>query len=83
MQSEPTIPTANNGGLVLHPVANRRCGSCERWHGERRAGADGHSIELDSEMRMGVCRGGPWDNSERRARSACGRWTVWTALPQR
>ena len=35
---------------------------------------------VEAETATGLCIGGGWDNSERRARSACGHWKLWTAL---
>jgi len=66
--------------VLTQPVDRHRCASCERWQGERRPGADGQSVEISSELASGLCCGGPWDGSERRARSACGRWTIWQPL---
>ncbi|MFC5301399.1 hypothetical protein [Azospira restricta] len=62
-------------------VDRRRCASCERWSGARSAGGDGASVLIASETATGTCVGGPWDGSERRARSACGQWLRWQALP--
>lgn len=61
-------------------VAQRRCASCDRWQGERQAGAGGQTVVIAADTVSGVCRGGPWDGNERRARMACGRWTQWLAL---
>ena len=35
---------------------------------------------VEAETVTGLCIGGGWDNSERRARSACGHWKLWIAL---
>ena len=35
---------------------------------------------IEAETATGLCVGGGWDGSERRARSACGHWKLWTAL---
>ena len=66
--------------VLIQPVARRRCASCQRWQGERQPGSDGQSVLIDSEFSTGLCQGGPWDNSERRARSACGHWVRWEKL---
>lgn len=63
------------------PADRRRCACCERWSGPRTAGADGDSVLVESETTTGTCGGGPWDGNERRARSACGQWLRWQALP--
>ncbi|WP_371325382.1 hypothetical protein VX159_07655 [Dechloromonas sp. ZY10] len=67
--------------MLSQAVDRKRCASCDRWQGERRAGSDGRQVEIESELSCGLCRGGPWDNSERRARSACGHWLRWQQLP--
>ncbi len=64
---------------MLQPAALRRCASCERWGGERRA-CPPEYVEITAETSCGPCQGGPWNGSERRARSACGHWTAWSAL---
>jgi hypothetical protein len=38
------------------------------------------AVLIESETSTGICQGGPWDGSERRARSACGHWQCWDAL---
>ncbi len=67
--------------MILQPVALRRCASCERWQGPRQATDDGQAVRIPGEDSSGLCAGGPWDGSERRARAACGRWLRWHALP--
>jgi len=67
--------------VLSQAVDRKRCASCDRWRGERRAGSDGRQVEIESELSSGLCCGGPWDNSERRARSACGHWLRWQQLP--
>jgi hypothetical protein len=37
-------------------------------------------VRIVSETDIGLCDGGPWNGSERRARSACGHWDCWPAL---
>lgn len=66
--------------MPWQPVALRRCASCERWSGFRRVGNAPETVEIEDERAVGLCRGGPWDGSERRARSACGRWVRWLML---
>jgi len=66
--------------MAEQAVALHRCASCNRWSGARRIGATPQSVDIASELAIGLCVGGPWDGSERRARSACGRWIVWLAL---
>jgi hypothetical protein len=66
--------------LLSQPVARQRCASCERWSGERRPGETPDSVLIEAETATGMCRGGPWDGSERRARSACGHWRLWPQL---
>jgi hypothetical protein len=46
-------------------------------------GHEAGSVMVDSETTPGICRGGPWDGSERRARSACGHWLIWPAIAAR
>lgn len=66
--------------MPLQPVDLKRCASCERWGGSRQVGTQPETVEIDDERAVGLCQGGPWDGSERRARSACGRWIRWLAL---
>lgn len=66
--------------MPLQAVALKRCASCERWSGSRSPGEVPETVAVADERAVGLCRGGPWDGSERRARSACGRWTRWLAL---
>jgi hypothetical protein len=66
--------------LLIQAVDRKRCASCERWRGWRQAGEQAGTVVIESETSEGLCQGGPWDNSERRARSACGHWTIWLAL---
>ncbi|MCK6406311.1 MAG: hypothetical protein L6Q60_09880 [Rhodocyclaceae bacterium] len=61
-------------------ITLKRCASCERWDGLRTPSARRDAVLLDSDTCSGVCRGGPWDGEARKARSACGRWTLWPAL---
>jgi hypothetical protein len=67
--------------MPIQPVSLKRCASCERWSGSRQIGVQPETVQIEDERALGLCQGGPWDGSERRARSACGRWTRWLALP--
>jgi len=66
--------------LLIQAVERRRCASCERWSGPRQPGEQVGTVLIASETTEGLCQGGPWDGSERRARSACGHWQCWSAL---
>ncbi|HJW24248.1 MAG TPA: hypothetical protein VJ576_05055 [Rhodocyclaceae bacterium] len=66
--------------MPLQAVALKRCASCQRWSGVRRPGAEPETVDIEGDTAVGLCQGGPWDGSERRARSACGRWIRWDAL---
>jgi len=66
--------------LLIQAVDRRRCASCECWRGERQAGETPDTVAVAAETATGLCSGGGWDNSERRARSACGHWRIWPAL---
>ena len=66
--------------MPTQAVALHRCASCNRWSGPRAIGALPQTVEIDSELSTGLCVDGPWNGSERRARSACGQWTVWLAI---
>lgn len=68
-----------NQELVPQAVARKRCASCQRWTGERQPGQPG-DVLIAAETATGLCNGGPWDQSERRARSACGHWQCWPML---
>ncbi|MBI2309241.1 MAG: hypothetical protein HYU78_18270 [Rhodocyclales bacterium] len=68
--------------MAVQAVAKRRCASCERWSGPRAPAEDGGHVRIESETSTGLCVGGPWDGSERRARSACGQWRRWQILPE-
>jgi hypothetical protein len=67
--------------LLIQAVDRKRCASCQRWDGQRQPGEQAETVLIESETSEGLCQGGPWDGSERRARSACGHWTRWSALP--
>jgi hypothetical protein len=67
-------------GMPLQPVALKRCASCQRWQGERSPEIAMASVDIAGELATGRCQGGPWDGQERRARSACGHWTIWLTL---
>ena len=66
--------------LLSHAVARKRCASCQRWSGPRYPTMASDVVLIESETSTGICQGGPWDGSERRARSACGHWQCWNAL---
>jgi len=66
--------------MLSQAVDRKRCASCERWQGERRPGTTPETVEIEAETSTGLCIGGGWDSSERRARSACGYWRLWPAL---
>lgn len=68
--------------MLTQAVDRKRCASCERWQGERQRGATPDVVLIEAETATGLCVGGGWDNSERRARSACGHWKRWSALEQ-
>jgi hypothetical protein len=63
--------------LLTQAVDRKRCASCACWQGERQPGEEPGTVGVESETVSGLCRGGGWDNSERRARSACGHWRIW------
>ncbi|AXS80004.1 hypothetical protein [Dechloromonas sp. HYN0024] len=65
--------------MLSQAVDRKRCASCEHWCGWRQAGEPG-TVIIESETSEGLCQGGGWDNSERRARSACGHWLCWHEL---
>jgi hypothetical protein len=66
--------------LLIQAVDRKRCASCACWQGPREPGAQPGTVGVESEMISGLCLGGGWDNSERRARSACGHWRIWPEL---
>ncbi|WP_153147324.1 hypothetical protein [Dechloromonas sp. H13] len=66
--------------MLNQAVDRKRCASCERWQGERQPGATADTVAIESELATGLCSGGGWDGSERRARSACGHWRLWPPL---
>ncbi len=66
--------------MLIQAVDRKRCASCERWQGERQTGTTPDVVMIHAETATGLCIGGGWDNSERRARSACGHWKLWAAL---
>lgn len=69
-----------NGLEYLQHCAKRRCGSCQRWQGERLPGETPGTVLLAAETAGGHCLGGPWDGTERRARQACGQWQRWPEI---
>lgn len=66
--------------MLAMAVDRRRCAACLRWSGQRQTAEQPGSVLVEAETAVGLCLGGPWNNSERRARSACGHWTIWPAL---
>ncbi|APR05042.1 hypothetical protein SAMN05216242_101273 [Thauera chlorobenzoica] len=65
---------------LLQAVSDRRCISCERWHGRRRAGDEPDTVEVASGATRGLCIDGPWHRSIRGVRNACGQWLRWSGL---
>ena len=66
---------------LVQAVSDKRCISCNRWHGRRRPGDAPDTVEVASAAVRGVYIEGPWHRSLRGVRSACGQWLRWTALP--
>jgi len=66
--------------LLIQAVDRKRCASCQRWRGNRQPGPTPDSVGIDAETITGLCDGGGWHGSERRARSACGHWQIWSVL---
>jgi len=66
--------------LLNQAIDRKRCASCERWQGPRQAGELPDTVGIAAETDTGLCIGGGWDGSERRARSACGHWRIWPEL---
>jgi hypothetical protein len=66
--------------LLIQAVERKRCASCERWRGPRQPGDTPETVAVTTDTVTGLCVGGGWDGSERRARSACGHWQIWLAL---
>jgi hypothetical protein len=72
--------------MIIQPASRKRCATCNRWAGPRsparqdESGGTTDAVEIGSETDAGLCIGGPWDGTERRARSACGQWIVWHAI---
>jgi len=66
--------------LLIQVVYQRRCATCERWCGERQPAERPGTVAVAGETVTGLCIGGGWDGSERRARSTCGHWQIWVAL---
>lgn len=69
-----------SAALLLQPVARKRCASCQCWSGPRAVGTTPGSVAIAAETDIGLCDGGGWHGSERRARSACGHWRIWPVL---
>jgi len=68
--------------LLIQNVDRKRCASCACWQGDRQPGPTPGTVAIHAETDSGLCIGGGWDNSERRARSACGHWRLWPELEQ-
>ena len=66
--------------VLNQTIERKRCASCERWQGERTPGSEPGTVAIAAETDTGLCIGGGWDGSERRARSACGHWRLWPPL---
>lgn len=66
--------------MLQQPVDRKRCASCERWRGSRSPGTLPDTVGIVSETASGLCENGGWHGSERRARSACGHWRIWSLL---
>lgn len=66
--------------MLIQSIDRKRCATCQRWSGQRQPGAMPGQVIIESELIEGLCQGGPWDGSERRARSACGHWQCWDGL---
>jgi hypothetical protein len=66
--------------VLSQAVERKRCASCERWQGARQPGETPGTVAIEAETVTGLCEGGGWNGSERRARSACGHWRLWPAL---
>lgn len=62
--------------MPTQPADLKKCLSCQRWGGWRRALPEG-DIEYDEAQPKGECREGPWHGSLRSVRNACGRWVQW------
>jgi len=66
--------------LLNQAIDRKRCASCKNWRGPRQTGEMPDSVGIETETVTGLCDGGGWDGSERRARSACGHWRIWPEL---
>lgn len=66
---------------LLQAVSDKRCISCERWHGRRKPASESDAVEVESDATRGLCIHGPWHRSIRGVRNACGHWLRWSALP--
>mgnify|MGYP000980923541 CR=1 FL=1 len=69
-----------NATPLLQPVARKRCASCQCWSGPRAIGSPPGNVAIAADTDVGLCDGGGWHGSERRARSACGHWRIWPLL---
>ena len=66
--------------MLSHPVARKRCASCDRWQGIRMPDTTPENVLIRDEVDTGLCDGGGWAGSERRARCACGHWRQWREI---
>jgi len=66
--------------LLIQAAHQKRCATCERWCGERQPVEEPGAVAVAGETVSGLCTGGGWHGSERRARSTCGHWRVWSAI---
>jgi len=67
---------------LLQAASLKRCASCERWQGPRRAIPGADAVDIEAIGSTGICDGGPWNGELRRARSACGHWLRWNKLDE-
>lgn len=70
----------DESGWIAQQVSRKRCASCQRWTGVREPGSEKETVLVEAETATGLCDGGGWHASERRARSACGHWLRWQGL---
>ncbi|PKO31870.1 MAG: hypothetical protein CVU34_16950 [Betaproteobacteria bacterium HGW-Betaproteobacteria-7] len=66
--------------MLNQAISRQRCASCQRWQGPRQPGETPDSVAIQAETDSGLCVDGGWDGDERRARSACGHWQIWSVL---
>lgn len=66
--------------MSIQSAELRKCTTCNRWGGVRRAGAEPGTVELEDGNDRGPCMDGPWHGSPRGPRNACGQWVRWVVL---